>query len=73
MNRKTFKEKLKAIGVTQKEFAMLTGCAYSTVKNWGDIPKWAGVLLVYMEACKGLGNISSALNACRDLERKIKI
>jgi predicted transcriptional regulator len=73
MNRENFKRKLKSIGISQKEFAALTGCAYSTVKNWENIPKWADVLLVYMEACQGLRDIGGALNACMKIEEEMKI
>ena len=71
MDRKTFKNKLKTLGISQKEFATLTGCAYSTVKNWQDIPKWADVLLNYMETFSKLQKIKNTLQILEELKKGI--
>ncbi len=73
MNRENFKRKLKAIGITQKEFAALTGCAYSTVKNWENTPKWADVLLRYMEVFHRLHNIENVLHLLSEFKREINV
>lgn len=44
MTKEEFKEELKKLGISKKEFAKLSGTAYITVNNWNDsnkpIPKW---------------------------------
>ena len=73
MDRENFKRKLKNIGITQKEFANFTGCAYSTVKNWENTPKWVDILLNYMEIFHELHNIESILHALSKFKKEINI
>jgi len=73
VDRNEFKEKLKAIGITQKKFASITGQGYSTVKNWNSIPQWVEVMVRYMEVISGLKNIDTTLHRWSKLHDQIKI
>lgn len=58
MNRAEFKDKLKKTGLTQKEFALITDYSYSAVKGWETVPKWALLLLDYLEMINKIDNIA---------------
>ncbi len=51
MNRKELIQRLKLLGLNQREFAELIGYSYQTVKQWQDkkIPKWVPMLLDHLE------------------------
>lgn len=72
MDHKEFKEKLKEIGISQKHFAQMVGCGYSTVKGWETVPKWALLAFGYIEISKRLQGINFAMNAIEELKQKVQ-
>lgn len=72
MNRVNFKKRLKEIGITQKEFASVTGYGYSTVKGWKTIPLWVGVVLDCLDVLTQLGTIDTALKSLDGLHTKVQ-
>lgn len=73
MGREDFKKRLKDIGISQKQFAEITGYGYSTVKNWEHIPRWVSVLLNYMEAFHKITNIDESLYILGNLSEQIEM
>lgn len=51
MRRSAFLDRLKYLNLTQKDFSVIAGCSYQTVKQWkdGKIPKWVFLLLDHIE------------------------
>jgi transcriptional regulator with XRE-family HTH domain len=52
MDRKEFVSRLRKIGISQKEFAKITGYSYQTVKQWNEFYPWIDHFLDYLELLK---------------------
>ena len=64
MNKKDFKEKLRRIGLTQKKFASIVDYSYSAVKGWQTVPRWAEMIIDYLEV---LHKVDKAVHIAEDL------
>ncbi len=73
MNKEEFKKKLKALGVTQKEFAQMTGHGYSTVKGWKMLPKCAEIILLFIELRMGLDDVDKTFSSIKQKVRNIDL
>jgi len=51
MTKEKFNEKLKKLGLTQKDFAKIVGYSHQAIKQWqsGKIPRWVEIMLEYFE------------------------
>lgn len=73
MNKIEFKIKLKNMGLTQKEFAKMTGYGYSTVKSWDITPRWVPILLEHMEIVSSFLQVDKSLENINILNKEISI
>lgn len=66
MTREKFIKKLDNLGMTQKEFALIIGYSYQSVKQWkdGTIPKWVIIVIEHLEIVKKNTSLSKMYNFC---------
>ncbi len=66
MTREKFIKKLDNLGMTQKEFALIIGYSYQSVKQWKDgaIPKWVIIVIEHLEIVKKNTSLSKMYNFC---------
>jgi DNA-binding XRE family transcriptional regulator len=66
MTKEKFIERLDDLEMTQKEFALIIGYSYQSVKQWkdGTIPKWVHIVLEYLETIQQNTSLSKKYNFC---------
>jgi hypothetical protein len=71
MDKNEFSQKLKVLGLNNKEFSYISNIPYSTVTGWGclankktlPVPVWVEPFLIYYEKAKKLDYVTDEICA----------
>lgn len=80
MNAEQLKEKFKEVGISQKEFADITGVHTNTVSQWvraiNEIPSWVLPFLIMIQKDKDkdmlLSKIDTTIKTLNELKEKLQ-